>query len=615
MSLPSQLVVERLRWYLSDRQLEQAGDAELLRRFVDTGHSDPFASLVQRHGPMVLSLARRVLRDHQLAEDVFQATFLVLARKARAIRGEHALPAWLHSVAFRLAVRAKKSRERCREQESRVCRTSSLDPLDALTVREFLTILDEELCKLPEKYRLPIILCHLEGLTHEEIARRLDLCLGVVKGRLERGRAALRKRLARRGLGLGIAVAGLLERSSAASAVPPILAQATVQAALTGQGVPAAVMHLAERAMKTMFLTKLRWDVPKGVLASKWTLQDISALSCSLSRDGKTLTGGGNVLCMPAAKEKIRLDCGEDGTVEQPVVFAPDGALIAGDCGRLKNNTISPAGLRIWETVSGQSIAQFKAKSWNCQLLFHPSQRFLATDNGNAVQLWDVVSGKVVATRTLPKGNRSNATRGSYASCLAFTPDGRQLATGHADGTILLWDLTLPKVPAVRLGQQEMETLWTDLKDADAGKAWRAVWRLADAPDDVVAFMGKRLKAVALASAHITGPLLADLNSDSFAKRETAGKRLKELGLLAEPALRASLNANPPLEVRQRVEALLNAIVEAPSPLTAEELRDLRAVAVLARIPAVEARQLLQALAKGVDSARLTIAARAALAK
>src|SRR5207248_2726941 len=138
---PSQTVVRCLRSFVSPRPLEGVRDSDLLGQFVATQSGDAFARLVQRHGPMVLGLARRVLRDHQLAEDVFQAVFLILARKAHAIRGGEALPAWLHSVAFRLALRARKKRERAPVPPIRAGRASS-NPLDELTVREFLTILD-----------------------------------------------------------------------------------------------------------------------------------------------------------------------------------------------------------------------------------------------------------------------------------------------------------------------------------------------------------------------------------------------------------------------------------------------------------------------------------------
>ncbi len=153
------------------------------------------------------------------------------------------------------------------------------------------------------------------------------------------------------------------------------------------------------------------------------------------------------------------------------------------------------------------------------------------------------------------------------------------------------------------------------MKDANAAKAWKAVWHMAEAPEDVVPFLRGRLKPILPAPAEVTRLLLADLEGDAFAKREAASKRLLELGVLGESALRARLGENPPLESKLRIEKLLKTIVETPQPLSADLLRDLRAVAVLARIPTAEARGVLETLARGADSARLTEAANAALGR
>jgi hypothetical protein len=203
-------------------------------------------------------------------------------------------------------------------------------------------------------------------------------------------------------------------------------------------------------------------------------------------------------------------------------------------------------------------------------------------------------------------------TPGSYAGCLAFTRDGRRMATGHPDSTILLWDVHLPALSSTSLSATQLQERWADLADTDAAKAWQAVDRLAQAPDDALAFLGGRLKPAPIAAADVTGKLLAELDSDSFAVREAAARRLKALGLQAEPALRAALKADPPLEQRRRIEELLAALREPPP--TQEELRQLRAVIVLERIGTPPARQLLDEVARGPESARLTRQAHAALA-
>jgi hypothetical protein len=355
-------------------------------------------------------------------------------------------------------------------------------------------------------------------------------------------------------------------------------------------------------------------------------------ISSSLSRDGKTLVlrprvnGGGEAYTAPSVvnvvngKETVRLDYmfNNQTWIPPPFVISPDGLLIAGAC--VQESAKGPTrGVNVWETATGQTIAQFKTNSSAGHLAFHPDNRFVALTDGNGVQVWDVVAGKLVATREMPKHVRPSTAWSdrldTYATCLAFTPDGRHLATGHPDGTILLWKIDLPVAKSVPLAAKDIEPLWNILKDADTAKAWRAVWRLVDSPDEVVSCLQKRLTPFPAAPEETIRPLVADLDNGSFAKREAAQKRLLELGIAAEPALRARLKDNPSLESQRRLEAILKTIIEAPQPLTAESLRGIRAVAVLARINSPAARAILEKLAKGVESARLTSAANAALGR
>ncbi len=256
--MTSQAVLGYLRSYLSRRQGGEDDDRELLRRFAQTREDAVFALLLQRHGPMVLGLARRVVGDWQLAEDVFQATFLLLARKVHTIRRPESLSCWLHGVAFRLALRARRSRERRREREAPVRRSHPPTPLDELTAQEFLAILDEELQALPEGYRAPLLLCCLEGLSQEAAAKRLGCSAGAVRGRLERGRNRLRRRLEKRGLMLPSVLAGSLLVTGAASAVSPALVQATLNAARTGVGATSAAAALAQEAMRGMIVNRVK---------------------------------------------------------------------------------------------------------------------------------------------------------------------------------------------------------------------------------------------------------------------------------------------------------------------------------------------------------------------
>lgn len=200
--------------------LELVGEAapteqQLLERFVRSRDEQAFVSLVRRYGPMVLGVCRRMLRQQQDVEDVFQATFLVLARRAASIRKAASLGSWLHGVALRTAQKLRRDAHRHAALPAELC---APDTTTEVVEREVRSVLDQELGRLPDKYRAPVILCCLHGMTQEEAARQLDLQPGVLRGRLDRGRDRLRRRLTQRGLAMS---ATLLASMLAESAVVP----------------------------------------------------------------------------------------------------------------------------------------------------------------------------------------------------------------------------------------------------------------------------------------------------------------------------------------------------------------------------------------------------------
>jgi RNA polymerase sigma factor (sigma-70 family) len=224
---------------------EEASDTMLLGRFVAERDEQAFAALVKRHGAMVHQVCWRILGDFSHAEDAFQATFLVLARKAVTVQPGEVLPAWLHSVARRVALKARSARFRRHESGPLPEATADgrPDPLAEISARELLSIIDEEIQRLPERYRLPVILCCLEGRSLEEASRQLGWTIGSVKGRLERGRARLHDRLVRRGLTLAAALASV--------EVSRALAPASVIAGLAARTVPGALAYGAGEATAT----------------------------------------------------------------------------------------------------------------------------------------------------------------------------------------------------------------------------------------------------------------------------------------------------------------------------------------------------------------------------
>ncbi|AMV39919.1 RNA polymerase sigma factor [Planctomyces sp. SH-PL62] len=206
-------------------------DPRLLADFIEQSDPEAFAALVARHGPMVLRVCRGVLIDAHLAEDAFQATFLTLFQKAGAIRDPNTLRGWLCGTAYKTASRIRKRSIRLSQRE----RTSEVDPTDPDQAQgpdyELFLLVREELDLLPEKYRAPLILCYLEGLTHEEAASQLEWASGTVKVRLVRGRKLLRERLDRRKVAMATGLVLLWRRE--AGAADPGFVESTLRAAET----------------------------------------------------------------------------------------------------------------------------------------------------------------------------------------------------------------------------------------------------------------------------------------------------------------------------------------------------------------------------------------------
>lgn len=222
-------VLERLR-YVAGRAEAELTDRQLLDHFARERDEASFARLVRRHGPMVLGVCRRVLRDPCDAEDVFQAAFLILARKAPSIRWRQSVGGWLYTVSRRLAQKARSQRERRQRLEAAAAGPEPMivpaPPHDGLRA-----VLDEELSRLPEHHRTVVLLCYVEGRTQGEAARHLGWTPGQVRGALDRARSTLRRRLARRGLDVsaGVLGAALLGAAAAPAAVPATLAAHAVR--------------------------------------------------------------------------------------------------------------------------------------------------------------------------------------------------------------------------------------------------------------------------------------------------------------------------------------------------------------------------------------------------
>jgi RNA polymerase sigma factor (sigma-70 family) len=242
-------------------------DGELLERFLARRDEAAFTALVRRHGPAVLGVCRRILHHSQDAEDAFQATFLVLVRSAASIRKRRSVGSWLYGVARRVAVRVRGDRARRRQAEQHAPARAAADVPGEVAAREFRSVLEEEVRRLPERCRLPFVLCYLEGKTNAEAAQQLGCPKGTVLSRLAHARELLRARLGRRGLGLPAGLAGLAAADGAnAAMLPAPLVAATARAAsvlAAGEGavagaIPGRVAELTERTVRAMWGAKLK---------------------------------------------------------------------------------------------------------------------------------------------------------------------------------------------------------------------------------------------------------------------------------------------------------------------------------------------------------------------
>jgi RNA polymerase sigma factor (sigma-70 family) len=479
--------LRHLRGLLAARRGGWLPDRQLLQRFVARREETAFSELVRRHGPMVLGVCRSVLGNHQDAEDACQATFLVLARKAGSIRKAGSLASWLHGVAYRLASRAKVSSARRQAHERRAGDRPPPGPMDELTWRELRHVLHEELGRLPETYRLPLVLCYLEGQTQEEAARQLGWTAGAVKGRLDRGRDLLRRRLTRRGLALAVPLSAAALSQATAAPLPAALVDATARSAAlfrAGEAVAGLASEgaaaLAEGGLKAMLGTKLKvWAglvLALGVLAAGAGLAAHQARPAGRPDPGpdggpETAARGaeppGSGATRPARADHygdplppatlarlgtVRLRQG--GHTVAAVAFAPDGkALLSGGYG-------DEVAARLWDPSTGRELRTFGGRSRHSgySAALAPDGKTLATACGAddaAIRLWDAATGKEL------RRFGGQSTRADEVSIpgwpLAFSPDGKTLAAANRSDPLSLWEVATG-ARLRQFGQRELGT-------------------------------------------------------------------------------------------------------------------------------------------------------------
>ncbi len=289
-----------------------ASDEQLLDRFRARGDNTSdaemaFAVLVARHGPMVLGVCRRALHDPNDAADAFQATFLILVRKADSVRVEGSLGRWLYLVSRRVANRARAVtlRHACRERA--VSRAEPHAFPDDIERRELLTALDEEVAKLPDPFRSAVVLCDLGGLTHEDAAKQLGCPVGTIESRLSRARKRLRDQLTRRGLAPTVAATGAFD--VALPVVPDLLSATTVAVAMRTAEVSASILSLMEGALADMFWTHAKTlTLSLGAAAIAGALAVVTAQALKADNDPPSAPPVANVANATNQTTEIHLE-------------------------------------------------------------------------------------------------------------------------------------------------------------------------------------------------------------------------------------------------------------------------------------------------------------------
>jgi RNA polymerase sigma factor (sigma-70 family) len=273
-------VIQHLRSAVLLRDVAGLTDGQLLRDYLRRRDEAALAALVRRHGPMVWGVCHRVLRNFHDAEDAFQATFLVLVRKAASLASPELLANWLYGVAHQTALKARATTTKRMARERQLTEMPAPAVMEQDLWNDLQPLLDQELGSLPDKYRVAIVLCDLEGKTRREAARQLGVPEGTLAARLARGRVLLAKRLGRHGLAIaGGALAVVLSANVASAGAPTSVVSSVIKAAslfAAGQGAAAGVISaqvaaLAEGVLKTMLLTKL-----KIALAVLWVVAALS---------------------------------------------------------------------------------------------------------------------------------------------------------------------------------------------------------------------------------------------------------------------------------------------------------------------------------------------------
>jgi RNA polymerase sigma factor (sigma-70 family) len=496
-------LLSRIRTLAGRSGLDEPADEELLRRFLDARDEAAFVALLRRHGPMVRDVCQRLCQEAD-ADDAFQATFLLLWRRAASIRRRQAIASWLHGVARRIALHARQVAHEPARLDDRID-PSAHDPARLAAWREVCAILDAEVQALSDKYRAPLILCYFEGRTRDQAARQLGWSVRTLHRRLERGRQLLRARLSARGVALPAALvaAGLCPRTAGALAPSLLVSTLSVvrgRAAGTGvarTGTAARVARLVQGTATTASVAPCKVAaavlvLTVGVLAAGW------AGWTATPPAPHSATAQGTPPPAPAVEQIAAADgASMHERTDRYGDPLPAGALVRLGTVRFRNSSppallafrpgkpqlLSVSGgdegvcVRLWDARSGRILRQTRTPlpAGVSDAALSSDGKYLAvawydrySDKplplvAGGVALWDVRTGKELGS---PPGLDKPIT------CLAVAAGGTLLATGDLGGFIHLWDM--PSGREVRRGEGRRGT-WGRLAFAPDGKSLATV--------------------------------------------------------------------------------------------------------------------------------------------
>jgi RNA polymerase sigma factor (sigma-70 family) len=451
-------LVQHLRRLADAQRAAGLDDAQLLDEFVRRRDEAAFAALLNRHAPLVFGVCRRVLGNAHDAEDAFQATFLVLVRKAGSIRTGESLGCWLYEIAYRTALRARTVAHKRRARERQAHAMNEASPKSPAEAPRVDPLLDEELNRLPEQYRRPLVLCYLEGKTHAEAAEQLGWPKGTVSGRLARARDLLRRRLEKRGVTLSVVALSAALTRDVTAAVPAPLLDATFRAGIqfaqdptAGGGASAEAVSLAKEVLNVMLTSKI--CLALIALAVVGFLSGGVALYVSPGTPARQVVPAGPPPSEPlpdGATARLGTTEFRHGDRILFVAFTPDGK-------KLVTSSMDQT-VRLWDAATGRELRRFDrspnakekqlargprkmpvgaAVLWDMFLTTVSADgKYLAANRGDVVIVWDLESGKELHRV------RSNWAGGTL---LAFAEGGKTLAlVGHTGG-VEKWDIATGK--------------------------------------------------------------------------------------------------------------------------------------------------------------------------